>query len=353
MITQVFLEFYEAVLEQRKLLQSVYICVIHRFAFPTTLSPLMAPNNTNNDYLPSSAHIFGIGIVIDVSSIPDKPRTVLISAAFYTGEGPVLGLFRYYNGIPGIAFEPHEKYFIHSTVCFFHTAYLLCSLVTGYQVARFEYGVVVKSQDPPPEVDDEFDLMGDIFHVSVFLYFLLHFHFSQGGCQIIPLPGASARYLPTIVVTGKPSKIGKETFEIDVGQWISFSKGKALFPFNGTVPEGGRWSGNNCPFPNSNTPKYVSVIGFLTEVLLLDDGGKKSSAKTLLPADGDGQSSIETVLPRGSGRRSTAQGALGEGSSKLPAVEADPPKGSSRRFVVEIEAINFLGAAPQTFPKST
>jgi hypothetical protein len=30
----------------------------------------------------------------------------------------VLGLFRYFNGSPGITFERNQKYFVHSTVNF-------------------------------------------------------------------------------------------------------------------------------------------------------------------------------------------------------------------------------------------
>jgi len=75
----------------------------------------MAPNV---EYLASSAHIFGVAIVTGVSSLPDKPRTLLIEAAFWNGGVPILGLFRYFNGVPGIAFQEQEKYFIHSTVSF-------------------------------------------------------------------------------------------------------------------------------------------------------------------------------------------------------------------------------------------
>jgi hypothetical protein len=71
---------------------------------------------------------------------------------------------------------------------------------------------------------------------------------------------------PTVTVTGRPSRITKEgqTFEIDVGQYISFGKEKALFPFTGAVPKNGRWTENNRPFPNLSNPKYLSVTGFLT-----------------------------------------------------------------------------------------
>lgn len=85
------------------------------------------------------------------------------------------------------------------------------------------------------------------------------------------------------------------TFEIDAGQWVSFGKEKALFPFNGTLPQDGRWKENNRPFPTSDNPKYVSVIGFLTGILT-EEGHK--------------------------------------------------------RFTVNIHSIHFLGTAPQTFPKS-
>ena len=61
--------------------------------------------------------------------------------------------------------------------------------------------------------------------------FLLCSHFTQNSCQIIPLQDVSVKFLPTILVTGKPSKIMQETlmFKIDVGQWVNFSKEKALF----------------------------------------------------------------------------------------------------------------------------
>jgi len=77
----------------------------------------MAPNDKSN-FLPSSAHIFGIAVVNGAASVPDKPRTVLIEAAFWNGQEPVLGLFRYYNAGPAIVFEHNQKCYIHSTVSF-------------------------------------------------------------------------------------------------------------------------------------------------------------------------------------------------------------------------------------------
>jgi hypothetical protein len=84
------------------------------------------------------------------------------------------------------------------------------------------------------------------------------------------------------------------TFEIDVGQWISFGKEKALFPFSGSVLQNGRWNESNRPFPSANSSKYVSVIGFLNGIISED--GKK-------------------------------------------------------RFAIQIHSLNFLGTAPQILPK--
>ena len=127
--------------------------------------------------------------------------------------------------------------------------------------------------------------------------FLLRSNITHDCRQIIPSPGVSAKHLPTVAITGKPSKIKHETFtfEIDVGQWVSFGKEKALCPFSGTVPQDARRNGNR-PFPSPDTPKYLMVVGFLT-------------------------------------------GAFSEDNTK--------------RFAVEINSMTFLGAAPQTFPKST
>ena len=47
--------------------------------------------------------------------IPEKPRSVLLEAAFWSGQGSVLGIFRYYNK-DGFNFERKQRYFIHSTV---------------------------------------------------------------------------------------------------------------------------------------------------------------------------------------------------------------------------------------------
>ena len=75
----------------------------------------MAPSNGKTDFLPSSAHICGIVLVQGATSIPEKPRSVLLEAAFYNGDEPVLGLFRYYNK-DGIPFEPNQRCFVHSSV---------------------------------------------------------------------------------------------------------------------------------------------------------------------------------------------------------------------------------------------
>lgn len=89
-----------------------------RSPFLTAPSSLKAPNNNKSSYLPSSTHIFGITVVNSAVSVPDKPQTVLIEAAFWNRQELVLSLFRYYNAAPGILFEPNEKCFIHSTVGF-------------------------------------------------------------------------------------------------------------------------------------------------------------------------------------------------------------------------------------------
>ena len=49
------------------------------------------PNKTN--YLPSSAHIFGIAVVCGAAIPPDKLQTVFLEAGFWNGQDPVLGLF--------------------------------------------------------------------------------------------------------------------------------------------------------------------------------------------------------------------------------------------------------------------
>jgi hypothetical protein len=77
----------------------------------------MAPIPDKPNYLPSTAHIFGIGVLQVAITPPDKPRTVFLEAGFWTGQEPVLGLFRYYNDA-GIVFERNQKYIIYSTVSF-------------------------------------------------------------------------------------------------------------------------------------------------------------------------------------------------------------------------------------------
>lgn len=165
-------------------------------------------------------------------------------------------------------------------------------------MARFDREAVSKSQELPPEAD-EFDIMGDIFSVSLSTCFSPRIRFAQDWSQIIPALGVSAAYLPTVVVTGRPSKIMQEnrTFEIEAMPWVSFGKAKMPFPFSGTIPQGGRWSASNCPFPNPDIPKYVSVVGFLTGTVSAED--------------------------------------------------------KSKRFTVEIHSMDFLGAAPQSAPKGT
>ena len=48
-------------------------------------------------------------------------------------------------------------------------------MLNDFQVAMFEHKAVLGSQNPPPHVHDELDLMGDIFHVS-FTHLLPCFH---------------------------------------------------------------------------------------------------------------------------------------------------------------------------------
>lgn len=86
----------------------------------------MAPGNGKSDFLPSSAHIYGIVVVQGVSPIPKKPRSVLLEAAFWTGQLPVLGVFRYYNG-DGIVFKQHQRYFIQSSVSFTIALFISCA----------------------------------------------------------------------------------------------------------------------------------------------------------------------------------------------------------------------------------
>ena len=53
----------------------------------------MALNPDKTNYLPSSAHIFGIAVVHSATIPPDKPRTVFLEASFWNGQDPILGLF--------------------------------------------------------------------------------------------------------------------------------------------------------------------------------------------------------------------------------------------------------------------
>ena len=46
-------------------------------------------------------------------------------------------------------------------------------------MTRFDREAVSKSQDSSIEADDEFDVMGDIFHVWLFACFSLCFRFTQ------------------------------------------------------------------------------------------------------------------------------------------------------------------------------
>lgn len=66
-------------------------------------------------YQPASAHICGIALLLGVSSVPGKPCTALLKAAFWNGDEPVVCLLRYFNEGAAV-FEPDEKYFICATV---------------------------------------------------------------------------------------------------------------------------------------------------------------------------------------------------------------------------------------------
>ena len=61
--------------------------------------------------------------------------------------------------------------------------------------------------------------------------FLLHSNLTHNCWQIIPSLGISAKHLPTVAITRKPSKINQQAFmfEIDVGQWVYFEKEKLPF----------------------------------------------------------------------------------------------------------------------------
>lgn len=72
------------------------------------------------DYLPSSAHIYGIAVIVGVTTAAEKPRTVFLEAGFWNGDNTILGLFRYFNE-NALAFQPKQKCFIHSTVSFVGT----------------------------------------------------------------------------------------------------------------------------------------------------------------------------------------------------------------------------------------
>jgi len=107
-------------------------------------TPLMA---RTNDFLSSSAHIFGIAQLSSVVSVPDKPWTVILEAGFWNGENPVLGIFRYHNGsTPPINFQPGESYFIHSTVSFS----LASSVSSTHYVARLPCSSMKPAQNPRP-----------------------------------------------------------------------------------------------------------------------------------------------------------------------------------------------------------
>lgn len=82
--------------------------------------------------LPASAHICGIAIVNGFSSVEGKPLTVLLEAAFWNEQEPILGLFRYFNGSPGITFESKERYFICATVRFKHRVFSLIPKLTSF-----------------------------------------------------------------------------------------------------------------------------------------------------------------------------------------------------------------------------
>jgi len=110
-------------------------------------SPVTPGFGTKVNYLPSSTHIFGIAVVNDATSVPERPRTVLLKAAFWTGGEPMLGLFRYFNTAPGISFERNQRFFIHSTVS---STLISCFLrLTNCQVAQFNRKAVLTSSAKP------------------------------------------------------------------------------------------------------------------------------------------------------------------------------------------------------------
>ena len=72
----------------------------------------------------SRAEFSGVMVVDSVTPAAGKPKTLYISGGFYHG-GPVMGVFRYYNG-PDYVFEQDSRWFIHTTVSPYHVFPLFC-----------------------------------------------------------------------------------------------------------------------------------------------------------------------------------------------------------------------------------
>jgi hypothetical protein len=112
------------------------------------------------------------------------------------------------------------------------------------------------------EPEDEFDIMGDIFHVGP--HPIYPFTSSREAMQISPANDAAAKHPPLVRVTGRPSNIveGTGSFDINVIQWISFPNQKVPFFWTGRFPQG--WK--HKPVPNPNNLKFVGVSGILTGI---------------------------------------------------------------------------------------
>ena len=67
---------------------------------------------------PSRAEFSGVMVIDSITPAAGKSKTLYISGGFCHG-GPVMGVFRYYNG-PDYVFEQDSRWFVHATVSQYH-----------------------------------------------------------------------------------------------------------------------------------------------------------------------------------------------------------------------------------------
>ena len=83
------------------------------YSTPSHSNPMTSSGPTD---ISSHAEFSGLMVVDTIfTPVPEKPKTVFISGAFYHGGTGVMGVFGYFNG-PEYEFRPDSRWFVHTTV---------------------------------------------------------------------------------------------------------------------------------------------------------------------------------------------------------------------------------------------